>query len=100
MSDNEMEYGPDIMTLMDEDGQEHEFEVVDSIEEDENRYLALVPVYENADESLDDSGELVILKVIEDNGEEFLEPIQDEEEFNKISNIFMERLEDEFDFED
>jgi len=100
MSDNEIEYGPDIMTLMDEDGQEHEFEVVDSIEEDDNRYLALVPVFENADESLDDSGELVILKVVEDDGEEFLEPIQDEDEFNKISSIFMERLEDEFDFED
>ena len=30
MADNE--YGPDLLTLVDDEGQEHEFEIVDSIE--------------------------------------------------------------------
>lgn len=98
----EMDYERDLVTLMDEEGTEHEFEVIDSLEHDGEEYLALIPVFEKPEESLDDSGELVILKIAadEDSGEEFLEAIEDEEEFNKIADIFMERLEDYFDFEE
>ena len=34
-----------------------------------------------------------------ENGEEFLEPIEDDEEYESIAEIFMERLEDLYDFE-
>ena len=34
------------------------------------------------------------------NGEEFLEPIQDEETFNEVSAVFVERLSEEYDIED
>lgn len=95
-----MEFGPDIMTLLDDEGNEHQFEVIDSLELDDERYMALVPVFDEAEELLEDSGELVILKVVEEDGEEFLEAIETEEEFNKVSAIFMERLEDEFDIID
>ena len=90
------EYGPDILSLVDEDGNEHEFEVIDSLEEGGERYLALVPAID--EEQLDEDGELVILKVVEDEGEEFLEAIEDEEEFDKVSAIFVERLEEFYDF--
>ncbi len=95
-----IEFGPDIMTLLDDDGNEHQFEVIDSLELDDERYMALVPVFDDAEELLDDSGELVILKVVEENGEEFLEGIATEEEFNKVSAIFMERLEEDYDIID
>ena len=39
------------------------------------------------------------LKVIEENGEEFLDEIEDDDEYESISEIFMERLEDLYDFE-
>lgn len=93
----EMEFGPDLMTLLDEEGNEHEFEVVDTLEDNEERYMALIPVFDDADELLEDDGELVILKVVQEEEEEFLEAIEDEEEFNRISAIFMERLEDDYD---
>lgn len=98
----EMEYERDLVTLMDEEGVEHEFEVIDSLEHDDEEYLALIPVFETPEENLDDSGELVILKIAADDetGEEFLEAIEDEDEFNKIADIFMERLEEYFDFEE
>ena len=96
--DNNMEYSPDLLTLIDEEGAEHQFEVADSLEQDGKRYMALVPVFDNAEELLEDSGELLVLEVVEHEGEGYLEPIEDEELFNKIAGIFMERLEAEFDF--
>ena len=63
------DYGPDIMTLVDEDGTEREFEVIDNLVTDNNEYFALVPT--ETPENIDsDDGELVILKVVEDDGEE------------------------------
>ena len=96
MADNE--YGPDLLTLVDDVGQEHEFEIVDSSEHNGGQYVALVANYDDPDESLQDDGELVILKSVMDDGEEFLEAIEDEAEFDEIAAIFMERLEDLFDF--
>ena len=96
---SDMDYGMDILTLVDEDGVEHEFEVASSYEENDNRYMALVPVFDGSDEMLQDDGELVVLKVITtDSGEEYLEAIENEAEFNKISEIFMKRLEEDYDF--
>lgn len=95
-----METGPDILTLSDDEGNEHQFEVVDTAEVDGSTYMALVPVFDEAADLLEDSGELVVLKVVEEDGEEFLEVIEDEEEFNKMGNFFVERLSDTFDFEE
>lgn len=102
MSEMDMDYERDLVTLMDEDGVEHEFEVVDSLEVDDEEYIALVPVFENPEDSLEDSGELVILKMVtdEETNEEYYEAIENEEEFTKIADLFMERLEDFFDFEE
>ena len=91
------EFGNDILTLEDDEGVEHTFEVLDAIDNGENRYLALSPVFDNPQDSLDDSGELVILKVVTVDGEEFLETIDDEDEMDEIADIFMERLEEDYD---
>ena len=92
------EFGNDILTLEDDEGVEHTFEVLDAIDNGENRYMALSPVFDNPQDSLDDSGELVILKVVTVDGEEFLlETIDDEDEMDEIADIFMERLEEDYD---
>ena len=92
------DYGNDFITLVDENGVEREFEIVDSLVTENNEYFALIPT-ENADNLASDDGELFILKVVEDNGEEFLEPIEDDEEYEEISEIFIDRLEKLYDFE-
>lgn len=95
----EKEFGEDILTLMDEEGEEHQFEIVDALELGDDRYMALVPVFDDAEELLEDDGELVVLRVVPgEGGEDFLEPIEDEKEFDKVAAMFMERLEDEFEF--
>ena len=53
-----------------------------------------------AEEILDDDGELIILKVCEEDGETYLEPIEDDNEFNEIGKIFEERLSELFAFDD
>ena len=95
------EYNPDLISVIDENGVEHIFEELDRIETDDGRYVALLPVYDDAEDILDDDGELIILKVEEDKkGETFLCPIENEKEFNEIGQIFEERLNEKFDFED
>ena len=98
----EMLEGADLLTLVDEDGQEHEFEIIDSVEQpDGSEYVALVPVLEDDDPQAEDGGELIILKVArEDDGEEVLEAIEDDEEFDRIGAVFKERLKEAFDFEE
>lgn len=99
-NEQEMDTGTDLITLIDDDGQEHEFEILDTAEMDDTSYVALIPVYENPDELIDDTGDLIILKQVTADGEDFLENIEDDDEFEKIGKIFTERLSDVFDFED
>lgn len=88
-----------VLTLVDDEGNEHEFELIDTLYYNEEKYVALVPVYDNPEDMLEDSGELVIMKAFEEDGEEFLDTI-DDDEYMEIGQLFMERLAEEFDFED
>ena len=92
------EFNPDLVSVIDENGVEHVFEELDRIETDTAKYVALLPVYGEAEEILDDDGELIILKVCEEDGETYLEPIEDDNEFNEIGKIFEERLSELFEF--
>ena len=91
----------DIVSVVDEDGTEHIFEEIDRIETDDGkRYVALLPIYDDAAEILDDDGEVFILKVTEENGETYLSQIEDEKEFNEIVNIFEDRLIEKYEAEE
>ena len=95
------DFGPDIVSVTDEDGVEHIFEELDRIETDDgNRYVALLPVIDDEEEILDSDGDVFILKVIEENGETFLVQIDDEKEFNEIGNIFEDRLIEKYESEE
>ena len=102
MVDNyEENFGNNIVSVVDENGVEHTFEELDRIETDDDRYIALLPIYNEAEEILDGDGELIILSVVEDeDGETYLEPIEDEALFNEIGEIFEERLADYFEFDE
>ncbi len=92
-------FGNDLVSVVDENGVQHTFEELDRIETDEGRFIALLPVYSEAQDIIDDDGELIILSVVEDeDGEVYLEPIEDEKLFNKIGDIFEERLSEYFEF--
>lgn len=100
MSD-EFDLGPDIVTVVDDDGKEHTFEELDRIETDDgSRYVALLPVYDDDVEILEGDGDVLILKVLEEDGENYLVQIDDDEEFERIGNIIEDRLIEKYEEED
>lgn len=94
------DYGADLMTIVDDEGNRHQFELLDAIETDDGRYVALLPVYDKPEDSVEDDGELVILEVVEEDGEELLVTIEDDDTFNEIAEIFEERLSDLYEIEE
>ena len=88
------EYGSDIVSVLDDEGNEHQFELLDAIETDEGRYVALLPIYSDAESAIEDDGELVILEVVNDEGDDLLVPIEYDEVFENVAEIFEERLAD------
>ncbi|MBE6841975.1 MAG: DUF1292 domain-containing protein [Ruminococcus sp.] len=101
MSEEKSEYTPDLYTLEDENGVEQTFEMLDALEtEDGQRYFALVPYAENPEDALSDSDELVILKAEMEGDEEILVSIDDDDEFDRIGQIFLKRIEEMFEDDD
>ena len=88
------EFGNNIVSVLDDEGNEHQFELLDAIETDEGRYVALLPIYSDAESAIEDDGELVILEVVNDEGDDLLVPIEDDEVFENVAEIFEERLAD------
>jgi uncharacterized protein YrzB (UPF0473 family) len=85
-----------IIMLEDENGQEVEFEHLDTIELNDSEYVILLPVEVDEDE-----GEVVILKVEQDEeGEDVLAAVEDMNELNDVFEEFKLRMEDEFEFLD
>ena len=94
----DMDFGADIYTLVDEDGVEQSFEKIDEMDVDDNHYYALVPYYEDPTKELEADSELVVLKAeYDENGEEVLVTIDDDEEYERIGNIFLDRVNDMYD---
>ena len=85
-------FGPDFITITDEDGNEMELEFLDTLEHNGQTYMAFFPaVEEGADEESEDYG-LIILKVVEENGEELLSTLDSDDELNAVYDRFMEEL--------
>lgn len=83
------EYGPDFITLTDDEGNEFEMEHLGTLEYNGTVYMSFVPA--DMDEEDEDFG-LILLKVIEKDGEELLADIDDEDELNAVYEQFMEVL--------
>ena len=86
------EYGNDIISLMDEEGNETEYEMIDAVELNGQTYVALLPLYENPEDIVEEDYQVVILKMVEEDGEELLSTLDSDEELDLIYNQFMERL--------
>ncbi len=88
------EFGPNFVTLTDDEGNDIELEYVDALEHNGTTYMAFFPVVEedSEDEENEEEYGLVILKSQMENGEEFLVTIEDEEEIDKVYDLFMEQI--------
>ena len=86
------EYGPDFITITDDEGNEFELEHLGTLEHKGNEYMAFVRAdIDEKDEEDEDFG-LILLRVIEEDGEQRLSTIDDDQELDEVYEIFMEEL--------
>ena len=78
--------------LVDEDGEEHVFIMLDAIEVEGGQYAILQPKDENLED--DEAPEAVILKIeLDENGDEVLSEIEDDDEWEKVVDIWQDLME-------
>ena len=92
---NDEEMGDvDLISLVDEEGNEYEFEVLDAIDYKDGHYYALMPTFDLPEQDIESGSTYMIFEAVEDeNGEPQLAEIEDEDLLDEISEIF----EDNFD---
>lgn len=93
------DFGADLITLLDDEGNEHEFEIIDEISYEDGDYMALMPVGDDPD-GLVAPDTYYIFEVIEEDGEEQLAEVEDDDLLNRLADIFEERYESSFEDED
>lgn len=96
----EESFGPDFITVTDEEGNDFELELVDTLEHQGITYYAMFPAVEEDEQTGqpkdvdadDEEYGLVIMKAIEENGEELLSTLDSDEELDQVYELFMERF--------
>lgn len=79
----------EIITLTDDEGNEHEFVLIDVLKVEDIDYAILLPADEESEEG-------IILKIIEgEDGGELLVEIDDDEEWEKVAALWNEMSDDE-----
>ena len=98
--DMSKEFGPDFITVTDEDGNEFELEHVDTLDYNGQTYMAFFPAVQGEEKGdrgdavdLDDEENgLIILKVVHVDGEDQLSTLDSDEELELVYQQFMEAL--------
>lgn len=90
---------PSIVTLLDEDGNEHEFEHIDSFPFNGETYVVLILTEEEVEAGEADEVLIFTLQTDEE-GNETLLFVEDEAELDMAFEEFKNRMNDEFDFEE
>lgn len=94
------EFAPDLITLVDDENIEHNFEILGEIEDERGKFYALYPVFDDPEDALNDSGEYYIMEVIEEDGEEQLATLEDEKLADELAAVFEENFAKLFDDEE
>ena len=89
------EFGSDFITIIDDDGTEFELEVLDTMDYNNQTFVAFLPADMNENDP--DYGIIILRSVLDENGEELFESIDDEDELQDVYEHFSRIL---FDDED
>ncbi len=84
----------EIIETFDEEGNKVSFEVIDIVRIDDLEYALLLPIGHEEDF---EEGEILVMRIKKDGEDDILEVIENDEEFEKISQYienFEEELED------
>ena len=84
----------EVLTLLDEEGKEHSFEVIDILQVNENDYAILLPLEDERElDSELGEDEAIIFRIV-DEGEEnqTLMAVEDEEEWELVASAWEEKM--------
>lgn len=85
----------EVYTLTDEDGNEMQFELFGELDLDGQHYLGMIPLDDE-----EDNDEYVIFRLAgSKDGEDLLETIEDDEEFDRVADAFDDRFFSELDLD-
>ena len=90
MDDN---YEATYITITDEEGNEHVVEFISRITVGEHDYAAFFPA--DVEEDSEEANVIIMFRIVEENGEELLETIDDDEEAELVYEKFAESLFDD-----
>lgn len=83
------EFGSSYITIEDDEGQKFELEHLDTFQFEDQEYMVFLPADMNEDDP--DYG-LIILKVVEYDGEESFESVDDDDELGRVYEYYMENI--------
>ena len=86
------DFGPTFITVTDDEGKEFVLEFVDALEHNGQMYQAFFPAETEGENEDDPDNGLVILKVLQEDGETLLSTLDSEEEEEAVYELFMENL--------
>jgi len=88
----------DVIVLTDEDGKDHEFELIEILEVGDNEYAILAPLDGEATDEEEAEDEAIILRVeTDENGERVFSDIDDDEEWERVAEVWESSLDEELD---
>lgn len=94
----------DIVIVTDEDGNEHECIVLDIVEYKNKNYAALVAAdyLDEMNDEPNNATDLFIMEIenTEDEKEEFFKLIDNDEDYEEICQLMIDRLSEDFDIEE
>lgn len=91
------DFGSDFVTIVDDDGQEFELEILDSMEYKGNNYTAFLPADMPEDDP--DYGIIILRSLLDENNDEIYESVDDDAELEEVYEHFMSILFDDEDGE-
>ncbi|RQD77761.1 MAG: DUF1292 domain-containing protein [Candidatus Syntrophonatronum acetioxidans] len=80
----------DVLTLVDEEGNEHLFTVIDLLKVENREYAILLPLDQEEEEEAP-GDEAIIFRVVEDDQGQALMAVEDEEEWEEVAAAWEER---------
>ena len=94
MSEKELENEEmDVVVLTDDEGNDVEFEWLDTVEHNGNQYIVVIPTDEEAED-------VVILRMEGNEEEESFVGLDDEKEVNAVFEVFKEKNKENYEFID
>ena len=91
---NENEYDANLVSLLDDEGNEYEFEIIEELDYKDKHYYALMPLFDMPDEEDNENVYMIFEDMMDENGEPQLAEIDDEALLDTLAELFEEKFDE------